>query len=96
MPSERHNFRDPDAMERLDNGDRLALAMGETVMDVAEGLASPGHTPDIRPDLETLRKGLVSMAAKVPLSDEQVHKVVNDIFNRMGDLRALFMERSES
>ena len=85
-----------DALERLDNGDRLALAMGQRVMAIAEPQPEPIDEETAKKtasDLLDIRAALVVAAARIPLDgNKDLHLRLNGLLNEVDDLGVLLSD----
>jgi hypothetical protein len=100
---EDRDFRPSDhaeAMERLDNGERLALSMAQKVMAIADPASEPideGTVHQTGSDLLDIRAALVVAAARFPLAgNEDVHQWFNALVNGVDALAAELADRGDS
>lgn len=86
-----------DALEQVDNGRRLALAMEQELLKIAE---APGQTSepdfDLGVELLSIEAQLIGVGLHIPLSDEEPHHWLNALVNGVDALRTLLAERGES
>lgn len=88
-----------DALEQVDNGRRLALAMEQELMRIAEAPApepTSGPDFDLGVELLSIEAQLIRVGARIPLSDEEPHHWLNALVNGVDALRNLLAERGAS
>ena len=89
-----------DAMERFDNGERLALSMAQKVMAIGESRSETvdeGAVNQTGSDLLDIRAQLIVVAARFPLAgNEDVHQWFNALVNGVDALAAELADRGGS
>jgi hypothetical protein len=89
-----------EAMERLDNGERLALSMAQRVMVIGELCHEAIDSEAVQrtgSDLLDIRAALVTAAARFPLAgNEDVHQWFNALVNGVDALAAELARRCGS
>jgi hypothetical protein len=81
-----------EAMERLDNGERLAMSMAQRVLAIGEPRPETVDSETVQrtgSDLLDIRAALVTAAARFPLAgNEDVHQWFNALVNGVDALAA--------
>lgn len=100
MAFDDRDFRSSDhaeAMERLDNGERLALSMAQRVMEIADPKPEPideETAKQIGSDLLDLRAQLVVTTRRIPLAgNDDLHQWFNALVNGVDAVAAELAER---
>jgi hypothetical protein len=89
-----------EAMERLDNGERLALSMAQRVMAIGEPRPERADGETVQrtgSDLLDIRAALITAAARFPLAgNEDIHQWFNALLNGVDALAAELAGRCDS
>lgn len=86
-----------DALERVDNGQRLALSMQRELMAIAEAPAEtldPDAVQAVGADLGEARSRVISAAANVPLAAApELHRRLNELVDEIDYIGLVLAER---
>lgn len=86
-----------EAMERLDNGERLALSMAQRVMAIGESEPEPIDEETAKKtgsDLLDIRAALIVASGRIPLAgNDDLHKPLNAMVNEIDRLGTVLSDR---